>query len=188
MIKKWKTLGRKEVARTPVFGLDAVRRDPPFDAAPADFYVVDLPDWVNVFAYTEDGELLIIRQYRHGTDDVTLEVPGGAIDAGEDALEGAKRELFEETGFRAAQWHHVGCVDVNPAIQNNRCHSFVALEAYRAGEPEPDEFEDIELELMPAAKLPQLIASGEIAHSLVIAGAYYVSEFFSLNRPSFKTS
>ncbi len=170
MIKKWKTLERKQLARTPIFGLDVVLRDPPFEADPASFYVVDLQSWINVFAYTDDDEIVLIRQYRHGTDSITLEIPGGAIDAGEDPLDAAKRELYEETGYKAKSWESVGVVEVNPAIQNNSCHTFVAHGAYLAGEPEPDEHEDIEVELHPATELPEMIKDGRITHSLVVAG------------------
>ena len=78
------------------------------------------PNWVNVVAFTPDNSLVLIRQYRQGTDSVTLETPGGIVDEGESYLEAARRELREETGYEADQLVEIGVVAPNPALQSNR--------------------------------------------------------------------
>lgn len=176
-VKPWKTLGRKRLQETRIFAVDSVERQPPWGGDPAHFFVIDLQSWVNVFAYTADDQIVLIRQFRQGTEDITLEVPGGIIDEGESALAAARRELREETGYVSDEWHQVGVVDVNPAIQTNRCYSFVCFDARLEAEQDQDEHEDIEVVNYPAGDLSRLITDGEITHSLVVAGAFSVHQF-----------
>src|SRR5512139_2227856 len=113
-----------------------------------DFTVIRTSDWINVIPVTGEGNLVFIRQFRHGIRETTLEIPGGAIDAADrDPRAAAERELREETGFEAAEWESLGFVTPNPALQNNRCHTFLATGAYRAGEPSFDPYERIVPEL-----------------------------------------
>ncbi len=93
---------------------------------------------MNVIALTDREDVVLIRQYRHGIGEVTLEIPGGLMDADE-PLAAAKRELLEETGYRAEEWIDLGYVHPNPAIQNNRCYTFLALGAKLAGAQSLDE-------------------------------------------------
>lgn len=171
-IHPWKTLGQESLAHTPIFSLSKVERQSP-KGQNATFFVVDLQSWVNIFAITSEHTIVLIRQYRHGTDAITLEVPGGGIDHTETPMEAAQRELREETGFTAERWLEVGCVDVNPAIQNNRCWTFLALDARQTHPIEPDEHEDIEVDLHPVSHMNTLIRNRQIQHSLVVSGWYF---------------
>ena len=106
-----------------------VRRDystDPRDGKRHDFYVIEAPDLINVIPLTKDEEVVLIEQYRHGTEEVSLEIPGGMVDPGEGPRETAARELFEETGYEAAEVIFLGKTRPNPAIQDNWIHTFLA--------------------------------------------------------------
>lgn len=171
-IKPWKTLKSSGLATTPIYTLNQVTRQSESGKS-GDFYVIEIQDWVNVFAFTSDDEIVLIEQYRHGTDEVTLEVPGGAIDGGETPLQAAARELREETGFTCDSWELVGCVEPNPAIQNNRCWTIVGHGAKKTDSTDPDEHEEIEVRLVLRSSMDSLIRERKITHSLVVAGWYF---------------
>ena len=176
MIKPWKTLTTKLLENVPIFGILQVTRKPP-DGEPVDFWVMELPDWANVVALTDDDQLVLVRQYRHGTDEVTLEIPGGNVDEGESAEEAARRELLEETGFGADHWEQIGNVEPNPAFMGNQCATYLARGARKVQEPQPDEYEDLEVVLVDRADFDTLIARGDITHSLVVAAAYHLQQW-----------
>ncbi len=130
--------------------------------------VLDAPDWVNVIAVTKGGQVVLIRQFRFGTWGLTLEIPGGMVDPGEEPAVAAARELEEETGYRAARLAPLGFCHPNPAIQGNRLHTFLAEDCEQVHAGDPDEAEDICVELAPRDQIDTLIRGGEITHSAVI--------------------
>lgn len=138
-----------------------------------DFFVIDAPDWVNVVALTPADEILLIRQWRMGVDHPTLEIPGGMVDPGESPAAAAARELEEETGYAADAWAALGVVEPNPAIQSNRCHTFLALDCRRVSTPRFDGNERIHLERVPYVEAAKKVAAGEIEHALVVAALAY---------------
>jgi len=155
------------VQRCGIFDLDRVRFERS-DEKSGDFWVIKAPHWINVVPLTDDDEVLLVRQYRFGVQAATLEIPGGMCDADETPLQAASRELREETGCVARELVELGWVHPNPAIQDNRCYSFLARGAKRVAEPTPDPNESFEQLSVPLARIPQLIARGEITHSLVL--------------------
>jgi len=158
-----------------VFDVDRVRFAPPRGGPPREFYTIEAPDWVNVIPLTEAGEVLLLRQYRFGIGACTLEIPGGMCDPGETAAEAAARELVEETGHRAGELIDLGWVYPNPALQTNRCHSFLARGLVAIGPPRPDPDEEFELRREPLARVGALIAGGEITHALVVAAFHLLA-------------
>jgi ADP-ribose pyrophosphatase len=173
-IKRWETLTREQAIKTPIFALERVRRRHPVDGREGDFYAIQSPNWVNIIARTPQGEIVLVRQYRHGTDAVSLEIPGGIVDGEEAPLAAAKRELEEETGYVSQRWEQIGYVTANPAFMTNGCTTFLALDAVREAEVSFDEHEELAVELVPEAALHAMIRSGEIDHAIVICAAYHL--------------
>lgn len=135
---------------------------------PRDVFVFECPDWCNVVAETESGELVLVWQYRFGTDRLSLEVPGGVIDAGEEPIDAARRELREETGYEAEAFELVSVVEPNPALQGNRCFTFLARGARLTAATAFDELEDLEVVLVPREHATALVDEGHVTHALVV--------------------
>jgi 8-oxo-dGTP pyrophosphatase MutT (NUDIX family) len=133
------------------------------------FYVIESRDWVNIIPLTGDHQVVMIRQYRHGSRGVALEIPGGLVDSRDAPRKAAARELLEETGYRAKKWLRIGEVNPNPALFNNRCYTFLAQDVQKIADPMFDQTEDIETVLIPLANISGLILKGEIDHAMVIA-------------------
>jgi 8-oxo-dGTP pyrophosphatase MutT (NUDIX family) len=151
-----------------VFGVSRVRFEPGGGGDERAFYRIDCPDWINVIPLDERDEVLFVRQYRFGIEGWTLEVPGGMCDAAESPAEAAARELREETGWAAGRIEELGWVHPNPALQGNRCYSYLARDLVHVGDPEPDPDEEFELVRVPLARVPDLMADGSITHALVV--------------------
>lgn len=130
--------------------------------------IIESVDWVNIIPVTLTDEVVLIRQFRFGIWANTLEIPGGMVDPGEDPQEAAVRELEEETGFVPARVVPLGMVHPNPAVQTNRCFSFLALGCEKQTSQNQDVGEDIEIVPTKRAEIPRLLREGGITHSLVV--------------------
>lgn len=144
----------------------------------ATFSILEAPDWINVIALTSDNNIVLVEQYRYGTEVPTLELPGGVCDPGETSLESSKRELLEETGYSSETWISLGKVSSNPAMQTNFTHTFLAKDAVKTAEQQLDGNERINVHVLPIEEFLDLVGSGDIDHSLVVAA---VAKFL-LNR------
>lgn len=140
-----------------------------------DFYVLEAPDWINVIPLAASGEVVMIEQYRHGTGEVTLEIPGGMVDEGERPEETAAREMLEETGYAAREIVLLGRTRPNPAIQDNWIYTYLARDAEFRQPPVFETTEHTVTRLVPLARVPALIADGTITHALVVVGFYWLS-------------
>ena len=173
-IEKWKTINSEVGLRAKVFRYLKIKSQSPTTGEIGDFDIVQCYNWVNVIAITPDQKIILVKQYRHGTDEVTVESPGGAVDIGEDFLVAARRELREETGYTSNNWKFLGRVAANPAFMSNHCSTYLALDAVKTHEQELDPFEEIEVYLREKRELDQMVELGEINHSLVIAALYFL--------------
>jgi ADP-ribose pyrophosphatase len=131
--------------------------------------VLETADWVNVVAVTEDGQLVLVRQYRFGSGELSLEVPGGVVDPEEDPQEAARRELLEETGYASDSWRLLARVRPNPAFLGNSCHQFLAERARVVSQPHLESGEDIAVQLASPSAVADMVRTGAIDHSLVVS-------------------
>ncbi|MBC2607050.1 NUDIX hydrolase [Pelagicoccus albus] len=171
-IHPWDVLSESELVSCPIFDLVSRRLRHPVRGSEGDFYVIKTRDWVNVIPVTPDYQIVMVRQYRFGIEDMSWEIPGGIIDGGEDPVEAGARELEEETGYVARACHYIGSVAANPAILDNNSH-FVWAEAVELRSSLSwDEHEEMEVRLFPIDEVYAMAHRGEIRHSLVVAALF----------------
>ncbi len=169
IIKKWQRTKKELVYKAHIMRHCQVHSQSLTTDKRGVFDVIECLDWVNVLPLTHKDEVILVRQYRQGTDAVTLELPGGAVHHGEDPLIGAKRELEEETGGVAQEWTKLGHSDVNPAFMENRCHYYLARGVEFTSSQSLDPQEEIEIITVPLREVSGMFKRGEISHSLTHA-------------------
>jgi len=165
---RWKVLDRTPVHDYRIFRSLAMRATHPTTGAERTFTVLDTPDWINIIAITPDDRIVLLRQYRHGADRIHVEIPGGMVDPGEDHETAARRELLEETGYTAPRWRHLGSVEPNPAIQNNRLHTWLAEDAVATAPPTPEPGEVLDVFTAARGEVTAMLRDGRIDHALVV--------------------
>jgi ADP-ribose pyrophosphatase len=168
-IKPWPTLSSTQLGDYRIFRVHSDIKRSPRTGKEHDFFVIDSTNWVNVIAVTPQKELVMIEQFRHGSNTIELEVPGGVMDPHDTSpVATGVRELREETGYAGEDARIIGQILPNPAIMSNRCFT-VLVENCRDAHPlEWDHSEDIITRLVPVGDIPKLIAAGRIQHSLVV--------------------
>ena len=171
-IKPWKLVSSKIDSSYSIFNLRTDRAVSPRTQKTHDFYILESLDWVNVIPITIENDVVLIRQYRHGIRDITLEIPGGIIEKKDSPENAALRELKEETGYSTSDIIQLSSVYANPAFLDNRCYTFLAKDVSPVSEQDQDEKEDIEIVLKPLEDIPRLIREGEISHSLILVAFY----------------
>mgnify|MGYP001161345655 FL=1 len=136
------------------------------DGVEGDFFVLETNSWVNVLAVTPSMELVLVRQFRYGTQELSLEPPGGVIEKGEDPIEAGLRELKEETGYVGEKAVLIGSARPNAAILSNQCHFVLVENVMKTAELAFDQHEELVTELHPLANLKRLVKEEQITHSI----------------------
>lgn len=174
MIEPWKKIRSKMLGDFRIFTLRSDIKISPRTGKEHDFFVLDSVHWVNVIAITPDQQLVMVEQYRHGSNTVELEIPGGMMDPGEtDPVMTGVRELREETGYEGDQARLLGRVHANPAILSNTCFTVIVENCRLKHTTEFDHAEDLVLRLVPIEEVPRLVAEEKIGHSLVVVALYH---------------
>jgi ADP-ribose pyrophosphatase len=185
MPRPWTKLGSKLLGDFRIFTIRSDHKVSPRTEAEHDFFVIDCAPWVNVIAVTPEDQLIMVEQYRHGSNTVELEIPGGMMDPHDASpLEAGARELREETGYSGEQGRIIGEVFPNPAIQSNVCYTAMFETCELRHELKWDQAEELVTHLVPVAEIPALVAAGKIKHSLVVVALYH----FDLLRRGIKAS
>lgn len=177
-IQPWQRLASETVYSCRIFSLRKDRNRSPRDGREHDFFVLESGEWVNIIPVTPENEVVLIHQYRHGIDEITLEIPGGMVDPHDPSpLYAARREMQEETGYDSDDIVELGSIHPNPAIQDNRCHTFLARNVEKRFEVHFDTTEETEVILVPVTQLPDLVRQGYITHALVVTAFYWFHLF-----------
>ncbi|MEX2045285.1 MAG: NUDIX hydrolase [Opitutus sp.] len=179
---RWERMGQSLQARTRIFDLLTVQYRHRGRAITRDFVVIQAPGWVNVVAHTADDHLVLVRQFRFGINDLSLEIPGGVIESGEDPVAAGVRELREETGYTGGAARLIGNVHPNPAIQSNHSHFVLVEGAVRSHEPEWDADEEIAVTLLPVRDVFAMARSGGITHGLVLNALWFFEPHWRRSR------
>lgn len=170
---KWKITERKHLLHTPVY--DVVNQhEISATGIEGDYVAIDAPDWVMVIPVYRDS-FVMVRQWRHSSEELTTEFPGGVVDRGEDPAASAARELYEETGFKVGRLTKLGDCSPNPALFKNRFHVYLAEELIPTGEQDLDDDELLSYQLIPTEEVIASFGKGEFSHALTgTAIAYYL--------------
>jgi ADP-ribose pyrophosphatase len=173
-VHPWKKIGTKKLADYRVYGVRSDTKISPRTGASHEFYIIEAVNWVNVIPITAEGKIVMVEQYRHGSDTIELEIPGGMMDEGEtDPVATAIRELREETGYEGENARLIGQTFPNPAIMNNICYTVLVEQCVCKHPLAFDQTEDIHVVLVEPKEIPELIRTNRINHSLVVVAFYY---------------
>jgi 8-oxo-dGTP pyrophosphatase MutT (NUDIX family) len=174
MIERWPKISSKPVGDYRIFKIRSDLRRSPRTGEAHDFFVLECVDWVNVIAVTPDKQLVMVEQFRHGSDTIELEIPGGMMDAGETSpVATGVRELREETGYEGENARIIGDILPNPAIMANTCYTILVENCRSQHAIALDHSEDIVTRLVPIADIRDLVRARRIRHSLVVVALYH---------------
>jgi hypothetical protein len=175
-LDKWRKLTSEVVGDYAIFSVLRCKFENIAKGKVGDFFVVDCNDCVQVLAETEDGKIVVVEQYRFGIEDFSLELPGGRMERGENALDAARRELEEETGFCGESAELIAKVYPNSAVQPNAMYVVLIKNCRKIRGTNFDEFEDLSTSMMTKLELVDAVATGKISHCATVSaiGEYII--------------
>jgi len=178
-VRKWEKRDSRLIGDHRIFKIRENQVINPRTGNEHNMVVLECPDWVNIIALTPERDVVLVEQYRQGSETVELEIPGGMMDPGEiDPVATAVRELTEETGYTGKNARKIGECFANPAIMNNRVHTILVENCQLTDEVKFDAGEDITTILVKVEDLPKMVREGKIRHSIIIAAL----QFFALEQ------
>jgi 8-oxo-dGTP pyrophosphatase MutT (NUDIX family) len=171
---KWKTIKSEYLFKDMWFTVRKDTCERPDGKIVSPYYVYEFPTWVTAVAITEDGKVILERQYRHGLGETHFEIPGGCVDDTDQHYEEAiARELLEETGYSFNHFEYLGKISANPSTNNNWMHMYLATGGKKVKDQEFDDNEDIEVHLVSLDELKQMLRNNEIVQSMHVTAIMY---------------
>jgi len=168
---EWVNTNKKTVYHSHIFSVQEIESTSP-DGKNGSFLSLSAADWVITVPLTQDGELIMVRQWRHGSGKTSCEFPGGVLDLGEDPATAARRELLEETGYEARTITHLASLSPNPAIMSNTCHFYLAQDITHTTKQKLDPDEYIQVLTIKTHELLDVMGKGQFSHSLMVAACF----------------
>lgn len=184
MIKNWVSKNKKRIGDFKIFTIDSIQRESLSSGVSGEFFLVNSPDWMMIIPLLKDEKgrdcFLMVKQYRHGSDSITLEFPAGMVDPGEDVMDTAIRELSEETGYKSRDIREVGSINPNPAFMTNRTTTFVARDIIKTGDQKLDKHEEIETVIVPVEEFDRMIGQSIDSNCMINSAITIQAYFFYL--------
>lgn len=169
--KVWERLASEKLIETAYFTLRSDRLRLPDGAIKDPYYILERPDAAIIFPVTDEGEVILVRQYRPAIEREELGLPAGLVEPGEKPEAAARRELLEETGYGGGEWDFLSAVASSPSLKNNWAYLFLARGVEPLSGPDPDEYERLEVERVPTDEILDRILDKEIVSSSGVAAA-----------------
>lgn len=169
---KWEVLSSEYLIKRPWL---TARRDHvklPTGAEIPEYYILEYPDWINVIAITKEGQFVMVRQYRHGIGETRYELCAGVCEEGEEPVDSARRELYEETGYGGGNWQLWMTVSANPSTMTNLTYCYLATDVERISTQHLEETEDLTVHLLSEAEVRTLLECDGIRQALMAASLW----------------
>jgi ADP-ribose pyrophosphatase len=171
---KWKILSSEYLFSDRWFSVRKDKCETPGGKIVDPFYVYEFPTWAAAVPVTEDGKIVMIRQYRHALGETGIELPGGCVDDTDNNLQDAMaRELLEETGYSFSSYQYLGRISANPSANNNLLHMYLATGGKKVAEQQLDENEEIEVLLLSVDEVKQLLRENKIVQAMHVSCLLY---------------